>query len=58
MRPSPQSTPLAQPLGSARRFDEPPAGMRTPRRWDQVSTRDRVLLSLLLHPDRPSPRGR
>ena len=51
MRPSPLTTPLAQPLRHTRRPDEPPAGLRVPRRWDQVPVRDRVLLSLLLHPD-------
>ncbi len=49
--------PQAQPLRDARRPDELPAGIRVPRRWDQVSTRDRVLLSLLLRPDRELPRA-
>ncbi len=56
MRPSSHTTPLAQPLRYDRRDDEPPAGLRLPRRWDQVSARDRVVLSLLLHPDRGVPR--
>ena len=57
MTPAPHEIPQAYPFRGARRPDEPTAGLRVPRRWDQVSTRDRVALSLLLHPDREVPRA-
>ncbi len=57
MSPSSRVRQPAPPLRYDRRDDEPPAGLRLPRRWDQVSARDRVLLSLLLHPDRGVPRA-
>ncbi len=57
MSPSSRVTPPAQAPRYDRRDDEPRAGLRTSRRWDQMSARDRVALSLLLHPDRGIPRA-